>query len=488
MSSSSPQRLIATRVGSLAVVDEGAGTAVVFWPSLFSDHRLFGHVCRLLGDGWRTLRIDGPGFGCSDPPRGDVQAGEYADAVLDVLDALGIDAALVAGCSWGGQIAVQAGVRHPHRVRGVLAMNTPLEASHGGQPLEVLGTRWLGATEFWGRGVARAMLSAASRRAHPARVREFTRVFPDFDRRAAATTVRTVMGRFPGLEGVLPRLTVPATLLFGAEDQLCSLERMRLLARLAPTAMLEVVPACGHLAPLEAPEAVVAAVEALAARATPGKASGATRRLAAAETVTTPEPRLAPPGAGLPAVELFAARVLFGLRRLTGSRRSFDAHFTRERARIAALVHRCPVEAGACRVLIRRVAGLEDSSRFWSVWMTLDHLRIVHELLTQLVGELARGAAPPGAASTAAVKPSPAAGPEVVAAYEASCDALLAACAATPDLHTAARYPHPWFGPLDAAGWHALAATHLGVHRAQIERILRRSADGCRSAVGRPIL
>ena len=26
-------------------------------------------------------------------------------------------------------------------------------------------------------------------------------------------------------------------------------------------------------------------------------------------------------------------------------------------------------------------------------------------------------------------------------------------------------------GPLDAAGWHALSATHLGIHRAQIERI-----------------
>lgn len=476
MTSSSPQRRIATRVGSLAVADEGAGTAVVFWPSLFSDHRLFGHVCRLLGDGWRTLRIDGPGFGRSDPPRGDVQAGAYADAVVDVLDALGIDAAFVAGCSWGGQIAVQAGVRHPHRVRGVLAMNAPLEASRGGQPLEVLGTRWLGSTEFWGRGVARAMLSAASRRAHPERVLEFAGAFPDFDRRAAATTVRTVMSRFPGLEAVLPQLAVPATLLFGVEDRLCPLERMRPLARLAPTATLEIVPECGHLAPLEAPEAVVAALEALAARATHGvtasTASGATHRLAAAESTPPPEPLLAPPGAGLPAVELFAARAVFRLRRLTGSRRSFDAHFARERARIAALVGCCSAEAGARRVLIRRVAGLEDSSRFWSVWMTLDHLRIVHELLAQLIGELVHGVAPPGAASTAAVKPSPTAGPEVVAAYEASCDALMEVCAAAPDLHTAARYPHPWFGPLDAAGWHALAATHLGVHRVQLERIL----------------
>jgi len=36
-----------------------------------------------------------------------------------------------------------------------------------------------------------------------------------------------------------------------------------------------------------------------------------------------------------------------------------------------------------------------------------------------------------------------------------------------------AALPHPWFGPLDAAGWHALAAGHMAIHRVQIERILQ---------------
>ena len=254
-----------TRVGTIALADEGTGTPVVLWPSLFSDRRLFSHVQRLLGAGWRTLRIDGPGFGRSDPPRGDVQADVYAGAVLDVLDALGIDRAFVAGCSWGGQIAAHAAAQAAERVRGVLIMNTPLAPSLGGQCFEVRGTRWFGSTVFWGAGVARSMVSPATRRKHPERIREFVAAFPSFDRRAAATTVRTVLTRFPGLEAVLPRLAVPTTILLGAEDRLCPVERMRPLARLAPTATLEIVPACGHLAPLEAPEAVVAALHGLAA-------------------------------------------------------------------------------------------------------------------------------------------------------------------------------------------------------------------------------
>ena len=185
------------------------------------------------------------------------------------------------------------------------------------------------------------------------------------------------------------------------------------------------------------------------------------------------EPKLAAPGAGLPIIELLVARLLFGVRLRTGSQDSFTAQFQREREAIRALVRTCSEESGARRVLIRRPPGLEDSSRNWSVWMTLDHLRIVNQEITRVIETLTHGDRPPGRADTAAVKPSPAASGAVVAAYEQSCDALLATVAAVPQLNTVTRFIHPWFGPLNAAGWHALAAGHMGIHRVQIERILR---------------
>lgn len=183
-------------------------------------------------------------------------------------------------------------------------------------------------------------------------------------------------------------------------------------------------------------------------------------------------PRLAPPGAGLPAPELFVARALFALRRLCGSRPGHDARFRAERERVGLLVNSLAPEAGARRVLIPRLRGLEDSSRHWSVWMTLEHLRIVHTGLQRIIAQLLADRVPPGAASTAAVKPGAGIGAEVRPAYESSCDALLATVSKAADLRTRQRYAHPWFGPLDAAGWHALAGVHLGIHRRQIERIL----------------
>ena len=75
--------------------------------------------------------------------------------------------------------------------------------------------------------------------------------------------------------------------------------------------------------------------------------------------------------------------------------------------------------------------------------------------------------------NTANVKPSPDVKASVIAEYEQTCDALLAAVAAAPDLKTTLRFAHPWFGPLNAAGWHALASGHMGIHREQLARIVK---------------
>ena len=197
----------------------------------------------------------------------------------------------------------------------------------------------------------------------------------------------------------------------------------------------------------------------------------------ATTAVETIEPQLAPPGSGLPKPELLIARMLFASQRMRGNREAFNAQFQREREAIRALIRNCDAESGSRRVLIRRVAGLEDSSRYWSVWMTLDHLRIMNVGIRRTISELARGVVPPGKVSTATVKPGAEATAAVVANYEKSCDELMVTVASIPDLKTAARFAHPWFGPLDASGWHAMAGMHLGIHRVQIERILEGLVD-----------
>lgn len=186
-----------------------------------------------------------------------------------------------------------------------------------------------------------------------------------------------------------------------------------------------------------------------------------------------PTPTLAPPGAGLPFPENRIARWMLGFKRATGNPASFTRKFHVERRHIRDLISGRSADELSTPVLIARPRGLEDSSRFWSVWMTLDHLRIVHHAFIGVLEALSNERVPPGEASTAAVKPDGNVTAAVVAEYEDSCDALLAVIHGISHFKTRTRFPHPWFGPMDAHGWLALSGGHMAIHRVQIERILR---------------
>lgn len=183
-------------------------------------------------------------------------------------------------------------------------------------------------------------------------------------------------------------------------------------------------------------------------------------------------PQLAPPGAGLPAYELFIARRLFAVRCWLTSRAAALESIAAERAALNHLAQTCEPAVLDERVLIVRPRGLEDSSRNWSVLMTLEHLRIVNEAIAATIGELVAGRVPAGVASTANVKPSPSVDPRVLAAFDQSCETLLQAGRDAASLRTPLRYAHPWFGPLTAAKWQVMGGMHLGLHRRQIQTIL----------------
>ncbi|MBS0192148.1 MAG: hypothetical protein U0573_05920 [Phycisphaerales bacterium] len=184
------------------------------------------------------------------------------------------------------------------------------------------------------------------------------------------------------------------------------------------------------------------------------------------------EPELDKPGAGVPAIERLVGKWRVKMSARMGGKAGADAAMEAERVGIRALYEPLSAETSGRRVLIPRLRGLEDSSRYWSVWMVLDHLRIVNEQIAMIISLLGRDRTPEGKASTATVKPAIEVDGSVVGRYEKSCDQVLRAAAGAPSLRSRARYAHPWFGPLSGAEWHTMAGMHMGIHRAQIEAIL----------------
>jgi pimeloyl-ACP methyl ester carboxylesterase len=70
--------------------------------------------------------VDLPGTGLSEPLGSGVAAATYfRQLVVDCLDALGVDRALVIGSSSGGTLALRAAAEYPERISGLVLMGTP---------------------------------------------------------------------------------------------------------------------------------------------------------------------------------------------------------------------------------------------------------------------------------------------------------------------------------------------------------------------------
>lgn len=86
----------------------------------------FADVQNALADiGVRSIAVDTPGYGMSDPPKQQPSIKDYADILIDVLDYLKLDKALIAGHHTGAAIAASFAAHYPDRVTAILMHGVP---------------------------------------------------------------------------------------------------------------------------------------------------------------------------------------------------------------------------------------------------------------------------------------------------------------------------------------------------------------------------
>jgi pimeloyl-ACP methyl ester carboxylesterase len=204
---------------------------------------------------WKRVALDLRGAGASSAPADGYSVARYADDVVQVLDALGIDRAVVCGLSLGGYILFDLLRRHAGRIRAAVFCNTKAtadspEARRGRDEMAALAER---------EGVGAVAERLLPQLLAPATVA----AQPD-----VVTHVRDMIGRtpLPGLVGALRALRdrpdstpmlgsieVPVLAVAGADDKIAPVDVMRAMAAAIPGAQFAVIPAAGHLAPLEQP-------------------------------------------------------------------------------------------------------------------------------------------------------------------------------------------------------------------------------------------
>lgn len=244
----------------------------------------------------RVLAFDRPGYGYSARPRRHIWTPQaQADLLARALRRLGVDRAVVVGHSWGTLVALALALDHPELVRGLVLvsgyyfpsprLDVPILALPG---VPVLGDL-LRYTIL--PPIDRLLMPAFARGLFaPAPVSpRFKAEFPvdlalrPWQLRAAGAETALMIPAAAQLSRRYGLLSVPVMILAGTGDKLVKAAQAQRLHEVVAGSTLELIPGIGHMLHHGAPERVVAAIDAVSARAAQAQEAAAAAPPGAAE-------------------------------------------------------------------------------------------------------------------------------------------------------------------------------------------------------------
>jgi pimeloyl-ACP methyl ester carboxylesterase len=253
----------------------GAGPAVVLLHGQPGSARDWGLVAGDLARDHRVIVPDRLGYGLT----GGLAAGfaANANAVVRLLNSLGVPGALLVGHSWAGGVAIELALDYPGSVTGLALVSSVAPGDPPGPTdlllaVPLIGTA-LAATALstaggvlsW--GPTRAFADWRMRGRSEEQLAELTRSWRS---RATWTSFaveqRALVHELPAMAPRLARISAPTVVLAGTIDRVVPAAAAHRLAGAIPGAVLEMVPGGGHLLPQLQPGTVAAAIRRLAAR------------------------------------------------------------------------------------------------------------------------------------------------------------------------------------------------------------------------------
>lgn len=226
------------------------GAPLLLMHALGTRLELWDGLVEALARTHRTIRYDMRGHGRSSVPAGEYALGDLGGDAVRVLDATGVDRALVCGISIGGLTAMWLGIHRPERVRALVIANTAAK---------------VGTPERWVERAAKVHADGMGAIADLAMTNWFT---PGFRQRDPATVARfhamvaqtspegyarcCAVLRDADLRPQLGDIQAPAVVIAGEQDPSTPLADAELIRDRVAQASLVALPAA-HLSNIECP-------------------------------------------------------------------------------------------------------------------------------------------------------------------------------------------------------------------------------------------
>jgi 3-oxoadipate enol-lactonase len=272
----------------LRYVDRGTGLPFVFVHGFPLDHTMWAGQLDgwvkppsefLLGEAFlhavekskssipsiRMIAPDLRGFGRSPWNKGDdkVTIEQFADDLAALLDGLGIEEPVVlCGLSMGGYVAFQFWRRYAARLGGLVLCDTRATADTPQAAMARLEMADRVLCEGPGplvENMLPRLFAESTRRRQPELVESLRRTMMGNDPHGIAAAARGMAER-PDMTSALSEIACPTLVLAGQSDVISPPSEMRTMAEAIPGAKFVEISAAGHMAPLENPAEVNAAI------------------------------------------------------------------------------------------------------------------------------------------------------------------------------------------------------------------------------------
>jgi len=230
----------------VSYADVGTGPAVVLLHGWGGQIASWGLVPNILGEKFRVVALDLPGFGETPLPSRAWDPYDYAELVAAFLRALDLRAPTLVGHSHGGRVSIALAATHPDLVGKLVLVD-----SAGLVPPRSL-TYY---ARVYGLKSARLALGLPilSRWREPILDRLYRRAGSSDYQAATDPILRATLVKCVNadLGQRLPEIKASTLLIWGADDDATPLSDGRLMEKLIPDAGLVVFEGCGHFSYLD---------------------------------------------------------------------------------------------------------------------------------------------------------------------------------------------------------------------------------------------
>lgn len=213
----------------------------------------------------RRLIVDLPGFGQS-PMRTLNSLADYVEAVLEAMDAHGLEKAIWVGTSFGGHVTLRAALNHPERIQAAFLV------SSGGYlpsaPAEVIAHFQepnLKARQLDDVQSDCQLLTVQSNELTEAFVQRRLEAHKTGQYQALATAARMALKDNCALS--LEHINTPIHIVHGRHDPMIPVTVAEAAKKRLPHATMDILEDTGHMPWLEAPQAVAACIHRCLSRA-----------------------------------------------------------------------------------------------------------------------------------------------------------------------------------------------------------------------------